>query len=396
MKIVYIIIDGLSDELIPELDNKTPLEVAFAPNIHYIANRGQVGRINTIFDGFPIESMVCIMGLLGYHPQKYYPNGRASFEAIAKGIPVYENDLVFRCNILEIEKKTKKLKDFTSNLISDRNARKIISKIKLPFDNWEIYPGQSYRNILIIRNSKIDAKQVKCFPPHMNIGENINKIMPIDINTDETISYLKDFLLDSHKQIAKLNIDTTGNMLWLWSPSVKPIWQSFKEKTGLKAASVSGLDFLKGMSMAAGIDYDTIPETTGYINTNYKAKAKYTINYIENYDFVLTHINATDEEAHQLNYKGKQKAIEIIDKEIIAPVLYHLEKNYKNDFRIIISGDHMTSSIDGKHKHYPVPYAVYGKNIEPSFIKQFSEKTLKHKKILDSINLLQQFVNYEQ
>jgi len=391
VKIVYIIIDGLSDEPIPELDNKTPLEVAFAPNIHYIANKGQVGRINTVFEGFPIESMVCIMGLLGYHPQKYYPNGRASFEAMAKGIPLYENDIVFRCNIVEIDKKTKKLKDFTSNLISDRNARKIISKIKLPFDNWEIYPGQSYRNILIIRNSKIDANQVKCFPPHMNIGNNINEIMPVDINTDETISCFNDFLLDSHKQISNLDIDTTGNMLWLWSPSVKPVWQSFKDKTGLKAASVSGLDFLQGMSMAANIDYDIIPGATGYIDTNYKAKADYTINYVDNYDFVLTHINATDEEAHQLNFKGKQKAIEVIDKELIAPVLYHLETNYKNDFRIIISGDHMTSSIDGKHKHYPVPYAVYGKNIESSFIKQFSERELNTFKTINSLQFFKKY-----
>jgi 2,3-bisphosphoglycerate-independent phosphoglycerate mutase len=88
MKSVMIIIDGLGDEPLSELGGRTPLEAAFIPNMHYIANRGRVGSIKTTFPGFPIESMVCIMGLLGYEPEQYYPSGRAGFEAMAKGLPL--------------------------------------------------------------------------------------------------------------------------------------------------------------------------------------------------------------------------------------------------------------------------------------------------------------------
>jgi 2,3-bisphosphoglycerate-independent phosphoglycerate mutase len=93
MKTVMIIIDGLGDEPIPDLNGRTPLEAAFIPNIQYIANGGRTGQIRTTFPGFPIESMVCIMGLLGYEPERFYPYGRASFEAMAKGIPLQPNDL---------------------------------------------------------------------------------------------------------------------------------------------------------------------------------------------------------------------------------------------------------------------------------------------------------------
>ena len=129
-----IIIDGLGDEPVPDLGGKTPLEVAFAPNIHYIASRGGIGCIQTTFPGFPIESMVCIMGLLGYEPQQFYPCGRASFEAMAKGIPLGEDDLILRCNIVTADLEKQVLKDFTAGLISDSDARQLIAQVDLPYE----------------------------------------------------------------------------------------------------------------------------------------------------------------------------------------------------------------------------------------------------------------------
>jgi len=123
MKTVMIIIDGLGDELIPELDGATPLEASFAPNMHYIASRGRIGRIRTTFPGYPIESMVCIMGLLGYEPERFYPHGRASFEAMAKGIPLHPGDLVLRCNTITVDPVARTLADFTAGMISDSKAR---------------------------------------------------------------------------------------------------------------------------------------------------------------------------------------------------------------------------------------------------------------------------------
>ena len=140
MKVVMIVIDGLGDEPIPELQGKTPLEVAHIPNIHYIATRGQIGRIQTTFPGFPVESMVCIMGLLGYDPIKYYPSGRASFEAMAKGIPLKSNDIILRCNLITIDKDKQIIKDFTAGLIEDSHARALISQINLPYENWGVIP----------------------------------------------------------------------------------------------------------------------------------------------------------------------------------------------------------------------------------------------------------------
>ncbi|WP_252246663.1 alkaline phosphatase family protein [Clostridium sp. ZBS4] len=387
MKYVMVIIDGLSDDPIKELNYKTPLETAFIPSIHYIATKGRVGRIATAYEGFPVESMVCIMGLLGFEPEKYYPCGRASFEAMAKGIPINDNDLVFRCNIVHTDEKKDCITDFTAGLISDREARKFIAKTNLLHNNWEIYPGQSYRNILIVREANVNTTKVKCFPPHMHIGENLNSIRPYgeDENTKVLLDKIWKFLLQSYDK-------ESNKMLWVWSPSKAIKWPSFKEATGLNGAVVCGLDFLQGIAMAADIDFDIIPGATGYTDTDYDSKATYAKKYLENHDFVLVHINATDEEAHQHNYKGKTDAIEKVDSLIVGPLLQELHEKYKDDFRIIICGDHKTRCSDGKHIGDPVPFAIYGKDVVCSNEICFSEDICNKYEPIISVDFITKYL----
>ena len=399
MKTVMIVIDGLGDEAIPELQGRTPLEVAHIPNIHYIANRGQIGRIQTTFPGYPIESMVCIMGLLGYEPEKYYPSGRASFEAMAKGIPLKSNDIVLRCNLITIDVQKQVIKDFTAGLIEDSHARTLISQINLPYGNWELYPGQSYRNILIIRGANADASTIKCSEPHMHIGGDLHELLPKGINNKgrEIADQIGTFLLDTQRQIHKMELPNNckANMLWVWSPSMKPVWPTFKQLTGLEGAVVGGLDFVHGIAMAAGMHFDVIPGATGYIDTDYSAKAKYTIDYLNHYDFIMTHINATDEEAHQRNFKGKIDAIEKIDQLIVGPILNELVKKHGDKFKILVCGDHGTRCNDGKHTPDPVPFALYGSHRKASNIDRFCEGSCAIFEPYNSLSLIDELLARE-
>ena len=378
MKSVLLIIDGVSDEPLPELGFRTPLEAAYAPHMHYIATRGRVGRIVTTFPGYPIESMICIMGLLGYAPEQFYPGGRASFEAMAKGIPLQPNDLVLRCNTVQVDPKTDTLQDFTASLISDSDARKLISQIRLPHRNWELYPGQSYRNILVIRDANVAAQDLRCREPHMNIGGPIADLL-VTAKSERSraqVDEINAFLIDTRRQIARMSLPSSckANMLWAWSPSMKPQWPSFKERTGVDAAVAGGLDFLHGIAMAARIHFDVIPGATGYIDTDYGAKARYALRYLRDYDFVLVHINAADEEAHQRNAAGKVDAIEKTDRMVVGPLLEALHRDFADDFRIVVCGDHMTRTRDGKHAADAVPYAVLGSGVTKAASEGFSER----------------------
>ena len=64
---------------------------------------------------------------------------------------------------------------------------------------------------------------------------------------------LNTFMLDSITQIKKANrkLHTPADMLFLWSPSTEPRLPSFHKKYGIDGAIISGLDFLRGIAIAA-------------------------------------------------------------------------------------------------------------------------------------------------
>ena len=63
------------------------------------------------------------------------------------------------------------------------------------------------------------------------------------------------------------------------------------------------------------------------------------------FPFVMTHFNGTDEAAHRHDYEGKADFISRIDKEFLEPLLDTAEE----PLRIVVCGDHVTSSVTGKH-----------------------------------------------
>ena len=381
MKTFMLVIDGVSDDPLPELEGHTPLEVSVNPYMEYLASKGERGTIQTAFEGYPIETLVCVMGLLGYDPLKHYPCGRSSFEAVARGISVGENDLVLRCNIIKAAKNYESIADFTAGMISDTYAKKILSKIKLPASTWELYSGQSYRNLLVIRQTPVKPNEIKFFEPHMHHDEPLECLLPVAATkqAESLASDLRDFLLNSYEQIASMNLAPAceGNMLWFWSPSSKPQLPSFKNLYGISGAVVAGLDFMHGLAMAADMYFEIIPGATGYIDTNYGAKAEATIKMFDKYDFVLTHVNATDEAAHMRDPAQKIAAIESVDRHILEPVYCHLRKKFPENFAVIVCGDHKTRCSDGKHIGDPVPFFYYRDMKNKNHQKIWTEVSLK-------------------
>jgi len=362
MKSFMLIIDGVGDDSLPELGGLTPLEAAVTPCLNYLAPKAKNGTIQTAFEGYPVESLICIMGLLGYDPRKYYC-GRASFEAMAGGISVGENDLVLRCNIIKAAENRESIVDFTAGMILDSYAKKILSKMKLPYSTWELYPGQSYRNLLVIRQTHVKPDEIKLFEPHMHQGEPLEVLLPAAATkqAEPLASELRNFLLSSYEQIALMNVapPCEGNMLWLWSASSKPRLPSFKSLHGMSGAVVAGLDFMHGLAMAADMYFEIVPGATGNVDTNYRAKAEATTKMFDKYDFVLTHVNAADEAAHMHNAAKKVAAIESVDRYILEPVFRHLRKHFQKDFAVVVCGDHKTRCSDGRHVGDPAPFLLY-------------------------------------
>ena len=102
MKYVICVPDGCADEPHPDLDGRTPLEVADTPVLRSLAARGTVGRAAVIPEGFPPGSDVGNLSLLGFDPALHH-TGRAPIEAASLGISIRPDQVAFRCNLSTVD-----------------------------------------------------------------------------------------------------------------------------------------------------------------------------------------------------------------------------------------------------------------------------------------------------
>ena len=112
---------------------------------------------------------------------------------------------------------------------------------------------------------------------------------------------------------------------------------------------------------------------TGYIDTNYEGKLAAAIEELnKGQDLVYIHLEGPDECRHRGEMQNKVKAIEDIDRRVLAPLLDALRK--MGDHSVLILPDHPTPLTIRTHSAEPVPYLLYRSNREQnSGVSRFTE-----------------------
>ena len=370
-KYVIIIPDGAADEPIEQFDGKTIFQAADIPNIDRISSQGRQGIVRTIPPGMAAGSDVAQMSLLGYDPEKYY-TGRAPIEAVAKNIKLNSSDWIFRCNLVTIADG--KMADHSAGHISTEEAAGIIKQCNEQFGDEKIvfYPGVSYRHLLLFRDTDFD---VRTRPPHDIIGEEVEKNLPRGKGSGQLIDLMaRSQQLCAGSEINQIRKDLGENpvsSIWLWGQGKKTIMDSFKKRFGLRGACITAVDLARGLARLIGFDLITVPGVTGLVDTNYEGKAAAAIKALDDYDIVVVHIEGPDEAGHTGNASDKKKAVEQIDKLIVAPVTEALEKF--DSWRILVLPDHPTPISTQAHTPDPVPFAMAGEGVSGILHKPFSE-----------------------
>jgi 2,3-bisphosphoglycerate-independent phosphoglycerate mutase len=382
IKYILVVGDGMADYPIPQLGNKTPLQVAHKPNIDAIAAKGRNGLLKTVPNGMTPGSDVAILSVLGFSPKQYY-TGRGAFEAAARGIPLNEHDVAFRCNL--ITEKNGVLADYSAEHITSDESHQLIAAVKKACEKpgaIEFYPGLDYRHFLILRNSPF-ALQVECTPPHDAIGAEITAVLPKakSPEAEETANLLRDAMYKS-KDILEthpVNIarqkrgKSPGNMIWPWGGGEKPSMPLFEEKSGLKAAVISAVDLVKGIGIYAGMKVIEVPGATGREDTNYEGKADAALKALEENDLVFVHVEAPDEAGHAKDYRLKVKTIEDLDRRLLGRILEGLKMPYA----IAVLPDHPTPIKIGTHVKDPVPFAIHSPWLEADGVQKLDEESAK-------------------
>lgn len=361
MKYIVVIGDGMADFPLDELGGKTPLMAAVKPNMNMMARRGFCGKVKTVPDGFPPGSDVAGMSIFGYDPALYY-TGRAPIEAYGMGIAMGPEDVAYRCNLVNIDTAggCDVMGDYSGGHISTEEAKVLIGSLneKLGSDEFTFFPGVGYRHIMIWKGGRWGLATT---PPHDITGKETALHLPQGDGA-ETIRSLMGCsreILGSH-DLNKRRMDEgkiPANSIWLWGQGKRAALPPFREKFGLKGATVCAVDLVKGISSLIGFTTPKIEGATGYLDTDYGAKARAALALLADHDIVYIHVEAPDEASHNGDVKEKIKAIESIDRDVLGVLL----KETDRDTRLLIVTDHATPIVMRTHYATPVPFAVYDK-----------------------------------
>lgn len=381
MKYVVIVPDGMWDQPVEELGNKTPLEASHRTNMDVLAKNGITGLVKTIPDKLHPGSEIGNLSLLGYNPETYF-TGRAPIEAANMGIDLAPDEIAFRCNLVTIVDGN--MQDYSAGHISTKEAAELIDALNKKMDepNIKFYAGQSYRHILVVKVPNVqEYMKIKCRPPHDIIGQKVEKYLPQGPQATFILKYMEKSqrILNEHP-INKVRIDlkeNPANRIWLWGQGTKPTLPAFKDKYGVEGGIISAVDLVNGLGLLAGLEVVKVPGITGYYDTNYSGKAQYAIDTLKKKDFMFIHIEATDEAGHNGDAKAKISCIERIDREIIGPILNHFDK--VADVRILVLPDHPTPVKLRTHTRDAVGFVMYGHGIKSDNSESYTESACKQK-----------------
>ncbi len=375
-KIILILIDGLGDEPIVALGNRTPLEAAETPNLDFMVKNGKCGLVETF--KFPKENEPTSEGthvaLFGYKNDFL---GRGAYEAAGLGIKLRKTDVALRANFAFVFPEDKDrltvIDRRASRIDKTQELVKVLSGIKIKGTTFLLKKAFGHRAVLVMRGNGLS----KNISDSDSYGENglVKKVFPLDDSKEAkfTAEALNQFLAQSYQILenSPLNKKRKKNGLlpanFLLTRGAGQIGDvsSFKNKYNLKAKFVAGGGLYKGIADILGMKEIKIKGATGFYNTNLKRKISAVKKNINNCGFIFCHIKAADTFAHDGDFQGKKEFIEKIDKNL-KPLF-----NLKNTL-IVVTGDHSTCSLKKDHCCLPVPILIYDK--EKDLINKFSEK----------------------
>lgn len=376
MKYLIILADGAADEPLEIFGGKTPLQAANKPLIDKLAKEGINGRLVTVPEGYNPGSEIAHLGLLGYDVAKVF-EGRGSLEAASMQVPIEDDEVAMRCNIICLEGDN--IKNHSAGNISNEEAAELIkylneqlptfeSKTSFKASDIRFYEGVSYRHLLKIRRGN---KFVHCTPPHDRIGKPWRPEMPYaeKAEAEETSQLINELILWSQEKLSNHPVNLKriaegqdpANTIWPWSLGYRPKMQTLHDLFPNRIQSgavISAVDLIFGIGVYCGLDKIEVPGATGLFDTNYEGKAAAAIEQLKQKDFVFLHMEATDEAGHDGEPELKKTCVEYINDRVLKTILEEIS-TWDEPIRIALLPDHPTPIKYRTHTMTPIPFLIW-------------------------------------
>lgn len=375
-KILFLVLDGISDRPCPELAGKTPLQAAKKPNLDAFAREGICGIMDPISPGVRSGSDTAHLALLGYDPHTYY-TGRGPLECEGTGISMEAGMIGFRCNYATLS---------NNGLITDRRAGRIhdTTALSAAIQNgvdlsdfgveFTIRSGAGHRAALAFKGkglghciSSNDPKKEGA-PPltivaqrHEPAHERTAAVCNAFVK--QSTGILADHPINSERVKQGLN---PANVVLMRGAGEMGHFEPFLNRYGISGSVIAAASLIAGIGNAVGLKRVHVDGITGSQDSNIAGKIAAALDEVRSRDFVLVNIKGADESGHDGLVGQKRAFIEKIDT-AIAPL------RAVKDCVIVICADHSTPCAVKDHSADPVPVVIWGEGVRTDDVERFDE-----------------------
>ncbi len=397
-QLLYVCLDGLGDDPIPEFGGKTPLEAARTPVLDRLAQKGALGLVHTVGEDVAPESDIAVFAILGYDPRHEHP-GRGVLEALGSGMEFRDGDLAYRVNFATQE----------GGVIIDRRvgrdlpsedaealAKEVNGSLKLPGAAFELRATVEHRGALVLHphEGALSANVTNTDPAYAKQGalgvaletfeDRVATAEPLD-DTEEArrAADLTNAFVEGAARILEesevnrrrrqegrlpANLVLTrdgGDRI----PDLVPIKKRFGPEWGcfVEMPVERGIALVLGM---APVDAPTMSSR----QEQYSAWAALAGEALDGYDALYIHIKGPDVPAHDGKAEEKRRVIEDIDAAFFAEVLPRIDPTRT---LLAVTADHSTSCVRKAHTAEPVPLLVAGPGVRSDASTAFGEGAAK-------------------
>jgi 2,3-bisphosphoglycerate-independent phosphoglycerate mutase len=394
-QLLYVCLDGLGDDPIPEFGGRTPLEAASTPVLDGLATKGALGLVYTVGRDIAPESDIAVFAILGYDPREEHP-GRGVLEALGSGMDFRDGDLAHRTNFATQEDGEIVDRRVGRDLSSDE-ARELAEEVNrtltLPSATFELRATVEHRGALVIRSTAgpLSAEVSNTDPAYAKQGS-----LGVALETFENRVAEARALQDTdeaHRAADLTNRFVDGAARILDSSPVNerrraegrlpanlvltrdagdhiPKLQPIKQRFGPSWGVFVEMPVERGIGMVLGMNPVDAP--TGMPRRDqYHAWAELAAEALGGFDALYIHIKGPDVPAHDGRAVDKRDVISDIDEAFFGELLPRIDTSRT---LLAVTADHSTSCVRKAHTAAPVPLLVAGPRVASDRSGEFGER----------------------
>ena len=378
--ILYLILDGLGDRPVPELNGQTPLEAASTPCLDRLAAQGLTGLMHLLAPGVPVGTDVGHICLFGYDPAEVYA-GRGPLEALGVGLALAPDEVAWRGNFATVDasgqlvdKRAGRISGGTAELAAALSAIELGDGVRVL-----VREATEHRAAVVFAGPDLSTQVSSAYPASGDkLPVPFPEVRPLDdsLSARFTADKVNLFLRRAREVLACHPVNRQreaeglrpANALLVRSPGRMPSTPSFASRFGIRAGLVGGQETVLALARMAGMTVRTSPCMTGGLGTDLSAKAQAALELLRDHDLVFLHVKGPDLAGHDNAPLRKAAIIEQVD-----AMLNDLVREHNGPLIVAVGADHSTPCAFMEHSGDPVPVLLSGPGLRVDTTRSFGE-----------------------